>query len=136
MASLSSLRDGIKTRLATISGLRAYDTWPDQPNVPAAIVKPLRWDYRQAIGGVNRVTFEIIILAAGYDASTIGRAQEKLDAYLDDTGSNSVKAAIEADKTLSGSASTLQVPGWTDYGVLDANGIEYMGAKLEVEVWA
>ena len=45
MASISELRAGIKTNLATISGLRVSDFQPDSINPPVAIVFPIGVNY-------------------------------------------------------------------------------------------
>ncbi len=137
MSSLSNIRDGIKTRLQTITALanRAYDTWPDQILTPCAIVKPISWEYRQAMGNVNKLLFEIVIVAASVQPG-LERAQDALDAYLEDDSATSIKKALEGGKTLSGYATTLQVPGWRDYGSIEIGGIEYLGAVVDVEVWA
>ncbi len=135
MASLSAIRTGLKTRLATITGLKAHDVWPDTVNCPAALVRPTSWDYRQSIGDNNRITFEVVVLAASLQ-NGLARAQEQLDPFLDDVGKSSIKAALEGDKTLSSSATTLNVVRATDYGSLVVGDIEYMGARFEVEVWA
>jgi hypothetical protein len=41
MASITELRAGIKTNLATINGLRVSDYQPDNINPPVAIVFPI-----------------------------------------------------------------------------------------------
>jgi hypothetical protein len=132
----SDIRDRLKTRLVTISGLRVYATVPDKPEMPAAIIRPLRLDYQQSMGGAlgaNRVPFEIILLTP-LSASN-ERSQATLDAYLDNSGTYSLKAAIEGDKTLGGTVHTLHVSGWRDYGPIEWVGITYLGVRVDVEVW-
>ena len=41
MASISDLRTGLATNLATITGLRTSSFVPDNPNPPIAIVVPV-----------------------------------------------------------------------------------------------
>lgn len=131
----SDIRTQLKTRLDTISGLRVYATVPDKPEMPAAIIRPLHLDYQQSMGsgGANRIPFEIILLTP-FSASN-ERSQALLDAYLDNTGTYSLKAAIEGDKTLAGTVDTLHVSGWRDYGPIEWVGITYLGARYDVEVW-
>lgn len=135
MADYSDIRARLKTRLLTISGLRVYATVPDKPETPAAIIRPLRMDYQQSMGatGANRVPFEIIVLTP-LSASN-ERSQDLLDAYLDESGTYSLKAAIEGDKTLGGTVDTLHVAGWRDYGMIEWVGIPYLGVRVDVEVW-
>ncbi len=134
MADFSAIRDGIQTRIETITGLRAYSVWPDTVNAPAVLVKPLRWGYRRAIGNVNQAAFELLVIVSM--GAGLARAQAALDAYLDDTGVTSIKAAIEGGKTLGGIVDTLVVDGWRDYDSYEINGVDYLGAKINLEVWA
>lgn len=135
MSSLSSIRDGLKTRLLTISSLRAHDTIPDSIAVPAAVV-----------GGPESVEYDLA-MARGADKYTIpirvyvGRAseragQDKLDGYLASSGATSIKAAIEGDPTLAGAADTLRVTQARGYGVYEFAGVSYLGAEWLVEVIA
>ncbi len=133
MGQLASIRDGIMARLSTISGLHAHDTWPDQVRVPAAIVMPQSLSTKTAIGGSRVYTFEILLLAAPVSAG-LSRAQDRMDAYLDPTGATSVTAALEADKTLGGIVTTLDV-SWHDYGFHDVGTVEYLGVTFTVTVW-
>ena len=96
MASLTALRAGLATRLATISGLRASATIPDNPSPPIAVVMPGRITYDTAFGrGSDEYTFDVMLI--------VGRvadraSQNNLDAYCASSGSASIKAAIEADR--------------------------------------
>ncbi len=135
MADLSGIRDGLRARLATIAGLRAHATWPDQITCPAAIVRPSGMDYHESLSGKCALTFDVLLLAAPIQPG-LDRAQKALDGYLDDSGPTSVKAAIEADGTLGGVADDLVVTGWRDYGSLEVNGTDYLGVRIEVQVWA
>ncbi len=137
MADVSAIRTAIKTRLtnAAISGLRVYPRWPDSVNLPCVIVHVPSWSYRQAMGNVNAATVELIVIVAEWGQG-MDRAQDALDTYLDDAGASSLKAALEADKTLGGSVSTLHVPGWRDYmEPVEVNGQKYVSVTLDVEVW-
>lgn len=54
MALLTSIRDGLKTNLETISGLTAYEYVPDWIEPPIALVAPinsLNYDSTMARGG-------------------------------------------------------------------------------------
>lgn len=133
MAVLKTVRDGLVTRLNTISGLRAYDNWPGLINIPAAIVWPASEDYEEAIGTGNILRFEIVIMVQIADYE---RAQEALDDYLAYSGTKSIRVAIEGDRTLAGAVQSLSVKGWRNYGQKEAvGGVAYMGAILDVECW-
>lgn len=132
MGSVSSIRDGLATRLATITGLNVYARPRGQVLTPAAVVVPGRIEFDETMGrGSDLVTFTVLVLV-GMPTSDL--AQEDLDPYLAGSGSSSVKAAIEADATLSGSADWTRVTRVSAYGEVEYGGKPYLGARFEVEV--
>lgn len=132
---ISSLRDALKTRLATITGLRAFDVIPDNFAPPAAIVAPpMRIQYGSSLGNAwSTATFTVRILVA---KANDRNAQDKLDAYLDASGASSVIAAIEADRTLGGAANIARVLTCQGVGVYDYAGVPLLGAEFTIEVIA
>ncbi|MDE2766525.1 MAG: hypothetical protein OXO54_11845 [Chloroflexota bacterium] len=159
MASLGTLRDELQTRLQTISGLNAYDVWPDSITAPAAIVMPASpaeanvanrtvpgmraseligaspaVEYERTVAGPDtNYRFDIHLLVA--EGSNGAAAQDTLDAYISDTGASSVPAAILGDTTLNGAADDLRVVRCRFYGARTVESTAYYGAVLEVEVW-
>ena len=100
MASISTMRAGIASNLGAVPGLRTSAEIPDSPNPPIGIVNLDSVEYDGALNrGLTTYNFQVTLV--------VGRAaeremQRKLDAYCDPTGAQSVKLAIESDKTLSG----------------------------------
>lgn len=133
-STVSGLRDALKTRLATIAGLRTHDTWPAQIHPPAAIVEPLAGSFEQTLGSDDALYRFQIVVAVQF--GTHRTAQDALDEYLTPSGTRSIRAALEGDVTLGGLAHSLSVTGWREYGTLEINGIEYLGAFVDVSVWA
>ena len=132
MASVSELRAGLATRMATITGLRTSATVPDAPRPPVAVVIPDRIEYDlDARRGADRFYFTITLLVARADDRA---AQGNLDAYL--VGAGSIKAAIEADRTLGGKADTCRVTEMRNYASVPVGDTLYLGAQLIVEVIA
>lgn len=131
--NLSQIRDGLAEQIEAVAGLRTYRFVPDNPTVPCAIVVPETVEYDTAQGGGHDITFVVLLLAGGVSDRA---AQELLDGWLDDTGSLSVKAAVEADATLGSLADSTRVTGVRSYGVrqLAEGGVRYYAAELEVEV--
>lgn len=135
MASFTSVRNGLKTRLATIATLKGtYATPPGTINVPAAVVEagspPIVFD--ETMGrGADLMNFEIILLVS---RSVDEVAHAELDAYLAGSGSSSVKAAIDGDGTLGGVADWTRVTQVTFHGEIEYGGFKYLGARLDVEV--
>ena len=80
---------------------------------------------------LQRFNFEILVLAQRFYAET---AQDKLDSYVSGTGS--VYNAIAGDTTLGGTASDARITRVADYGQIVVGEGEFMGARLDLEVYA
>jgi len=134
MASISSLRTGIATNLATVSGLRTSSTMPDNPNPPIAIVIPSTISFDDTFQrGMQTYTFNVLVVVGRADERT---AQNKLDAYCSSTGSSSIKLAIESDKTLSGSAFDVRVTEMRNYGQIVIGEVTYLSGEFTVLAYA
>jgi hypothetical protein len=134
MASISNIRTGIATRLATISGLRTSSFIPDNPNPPIAIVQPVNIIFDTAFRrGADTLEFTITLLVGQVSERT---SQSKMDGYCATTGSTSVKAAIEGDKTLGGSCYDCRVTQMRSFGSIIVGEINYLGAEFVVSVIA
>lgn len=135
MASIAAIRDGLKTRLATVTGLYTHDTVPDAVNPPAAIVglpTTVAYDFTFR-AATTRFTFPVRVLVG---RAAEAEAQDKLDGYLSADGATSIRAAIDGDPTLGGVASTSRVTAATGLGVYEVGATPYLGADLLVEVVA
>jgi hypothetical protein len=134
MATIAEIRTGLKTNLATIVGLRTTDIVPDVLNPPVAIVMPQGITYDEAFRrGLATYTFTVMVI--------VGRASERsaqttLDQYVAQTGSTSVKAAIEVDKTLGGKAFDTRVTNMRSYGSTTQGDVLYLAAEFTVLVYA
>ena len=128
----TGVRQGLTTALDTISGLRCFDYVPDSLAPPAAVVEPLEITYHEAMqnGLTYYRAFVLIIVGRMADRSS----QDRLDAYLTTTGATSVKAALEADRTLGGACSTLAVTAALPRQVV-VSGVEMIGYRFEVDIY-
>jgi hypothetical protein len=136
MALLTSIRDGLKTNLETISGLTAYEYVPDWIEPPIALVAPLNTlNYDSTMArGADTYEIPVIVYISRVDAQT---SQDDVDAYLASTGATSVKAAIESDPTLGGAAMSVRVISASDYGEYEVTqGTSFLGVTFNVEVIA
>jgi hypothetical protein len=134
MADIGQLRDGIATNLATIAGLRTSADMPDNPSPPIAVVSLSDIDYDQAFGkGLTIYNFDVTVIVSRADARN---AQNYLDTYCSSTGANSVKLAIESDRTLNGKAFDLKVAQLRSYGSLTVNDTTYLAAEFTVNCYA
>jgi hypothetical protein len=136
MALLTSIRDGLKTNLETISGLTAYEYVPDWIEPPIALVAPinsLNYDSTMA-RGADTYEIPVIVYISRVDAQL---SQDTVDGYLASSGATSVKAAIESDPTLGGAAMSVRVVSATDYGEYEVTqGTSFLGVTFNVEVIA
>lgn len=128
----TAVRAGLATALDTITNLRTFDNVPDSLAPPAAVVEPVEvnFDYSMQRGLDNYKAYVLVIVGRMSERS----ASDRLDAYLASSGASSVKAAIEADKTLGGACSSLQV---TDANprTVTVSGVEMLAYRFGVEIY-
>ena len=113
----ATIRDGFKTRLATIDGLTAHDVMPDSlPDKDVAVVLPGEPLFEpQSTDGLLSVNLRVVVRCfrgRGTDA------QDALDAYLWPSGDKSVVAAVYADATLDGAVDDTQFTFVGAYGAV------------------
>ncbi|MAW27007.1 MAG: hypothetical protein CL498_03330 [Actinobacteria bacterium] len=133
MASLSSIRSGLSTRLATISGLSVYSYVPDSIEPPTAVVGVMSSvDYDSTMSrGSDSYEIPLYLYVSRVDAEL---SQDSLDEFLAGSGSSSIKQAIEGDSTLGGVVSSARVVEASNYGVYTINSIDYLGVEFSVEI--
>lgn len=128
----NGVRAGLGTALDTITGLRAFDYVPDSLSPPAAVVEPLEIDYDEAMRRGLDVYRAYILVIVGRMSDR--SSQDRLDAYVAGSGSSSVKAALESDKTLGGACSTLQVTSARPREVV-VSGVNMIAYRFEVSIY-
>lgn len=134
MPTVQELREGLAARLRTISGLRAAATQPDNPMPPQAIVNLDSITYDTAFArGLDEYQFTILVIAGRVAERT---AQNRLEAYLNPSGTSSIKTAIQGDRTLGGKAQTLRVTEVTSFGSINVGDVTYLAANITVVVYA
>jgi len=133
-ATVSEVAAGLKTRLATIPGLRVFDYLPDQINPPMAISTLDSISYHNAMSnGDPQMQFSITVVLGRINERT---ATANLDGYTSATGATSVRAAIEADRTLGGVANTCIVTGASNIRPAVQADAVYLTVDFEVTVYA
>jgi hypothetical protein len=131
--SISQIRTALAANLATIPGLRTAAEIPDLPNPPIAVVSLDSVTYDQAFAkGMSIYTFNITVIVG---RSAEREAQRKLDGYIS-PGANSVKNAIESNKTLGGYAYDCRVVSMNSVGSLTISDTTYLAADFTVTVIA
>lgn len=133
--TILQIMQGIETRLATISGLRTRDISPDQISPPCAIVGvPPIPEYRATFG---RGRFRLAPTVTVLTSAALDRAgQQKLAGYADPTGTQSIAAAIEADRTLGGIVEECHVIDFRPLGREEVGLIGYYGGEFTLHVMA
>jgi len=130
-ATTNQVMSGIKTRLATISGLRAFQYQPSQINPPTAFPVINSITYHKAMaGGMVAYDLSVILIVGRY---TDDRAHDLLDDYISYSGVKSIRAAIEADQTLGGIAHNTivsQTYNITSLNVADADFLQVSTSVL------
>ena len=136
MASIASIRAGLATNLATITGLRTNSTGtiPDNVNPPYAIVSPSSIDYHRAFSNaLSTYNFTVTVVVGRGDDRT---AQRNLDVYCSPTGSSSIRVAIESDRTLGGVVFDTIVTGMRNYGSVTIGETNLLAAEFDIAVQA
>ena len=128
----SQVRDGLKTRLQTISGLRAYDLIPDTVTPPAAVVGQLDFTFDiDNARGLDQAQVDVLVIVQRFSERS---GQDLLDLYLSGSGASSIKAAIEGDRTLGGVVNTLRVTG-AEAGTYESQGVEFLSYRYRITIW-
>lgn len=132
MATEDQLREGLAANLADVGGLHEHAYVLSNPTLPAAEIVPGPIDYDKAMGrGTDEWTFIVRVLVG--TVSDVG-AQKLLGRMRASSGADSIKAALESDRTLAGAARDLIVrrcSGQQTYGEGRA-----LGAEWTVSVFA
>ncbi len=132
--SIATIRTGLATNLATVTGLRTAATVPDDPKPPVAIVMPPRITFDTAFArGLDEYEFTVLVVVGRVSDRV---AQSTMDEYCNPTGPTSIKTAIERDKTLGGAAQTLRVTEMRNYGGISIAENTYLAAEWVVTVYA
>jgi hypothetical protein len=133
-ATLSAVEAGLKTALATVSGLRTMSFQPEQLNPPFAYPELTTVTYHRAMSGGDVVMDYTIHVVVG--RWTDRTAHALLDTYLSYSGAASIRAALEADTTLGAVCQTLIVNSAASISSLSAGDAEFLQIQFTVQVHA
>ena len=130
---LDAAATGIKTALSTVPTLkgRVWEYVPERVTVPCAVVVLADGEWED-FSDSEHVTWRILLIVSLANARD---AQQRLRSYLRRDGAESVKAALDADLTLSGSVATLDVSRWIEPTAIELGGQDYLGVEVEVAVY-
>ena len=132
--SVTEIKTGISNALATIPGLRAYAQQPDNINAPFAWPMLESITYNGAMrGGLITNVFTVSVCVGRVSERT---AQTALDGFLSYEGATSVRAALEADRSLGGVVQNLLVESASNISTMDGNDTTYLMVDFRVVVYA
>lgn len=134
-ATPSQVKDGLKAAIETIPGLRAFDHQPEQVNPPFAFPTLDEIRYHETGMGSGGVVMDFTISIVVFRQSE-RTAQEELDKFTAFSGAQSIREAIEADRTLGGVCDDLIVGSAGNFTNLDANDTLYLTMDFKVTVYA
>jgi hypothetical protein len=130
----SSIQEALGLQLGMIQGLRVADHLPEQVNPPMAVIQMQSVTYHRAMaGGLSEWEFTVS-LVAGRMGDRV--AQRYLDGWMSYDGNQSVREAIEADKTLGGNCSTIKVGDMIAVRPLSLGDASYLTCEFNVTVHA
>ena len=128
----SQVRDALKTRLQTISGLRVYEVIPEPVTPPCAIVGQLDFTFDiDNARGLDQANVDIYVIVQRFSERA---GQDKLDGYLAGTGATSIKTAIEGDRTLGGACQTLRVIS-AESGTYDSQSNTFLSYRYRLTIY-
>lgn len=133
-ATLTEVRNALKTVLETIDGLNVYAFPPGQVQVPAVVITPADGaflTYQTALGGAPNLALSItLFVQRGQERA----GTEKLDAYIATSGPDSIYNAVEADQDLGGIVDSCIVVAASNHGTFTYGEVQYFGCEFSVEV--
>jgi len=131
-ATVSQVADGLKTRLATITGLRTFNYQPEQLSPPVAYPVLNSVTYHRAFGGGDVEMFWSVFVIVG--RYTDSRAFNDVDDYISYSGAKSLRAAIEGDPTLGGVCQTLVVSSSISIQPQTQADAEFLSVRIDLTV--
>lgn len=138
-ATLDEIVDGIEGLLRSVEALRVSDTiGPDLPvsgqASVAVVLPPDVDDYRATMG---RSKYELDVEVLVLVASVVDRVgQRNLLRYASQTGSKSIRAAVESDPMLGGTCDTSFLKSFRHLGIEEVGVIGYFGGIFTIHLAA
>lgn len=134
---IDAVCQGLASAASSITGLHCFDYLPDAVPEPCFYVGEINIDYHQTAGGKISADVMCRVLVSRADDLS---AQRALRAYMQNTGTYSIRAALEAARgapgqpALSGAADDLIVRRMQGHRFYLVGETEYLGAEWLVQV--
>jgi hypothetical protein len=131
-ATVNEIATALAERLASLSGVRAFAHQPEQINPPIAFPVLNAITYHRAFAGGDVVTdWGLVVIVGRY---TDSRAFAALDGYLSYDGAASIRAVVEADKTLGGVVKTLILSNGAQIMPQEQADAEFLMVRFDCQV--
>jgi hypothetical protein len=132
--NISAVMDEIAVRLRTIPSIagRTYAWPPASITPPAAFVDypgPGAYDLSYGRGADRTTGTAVVALGRPSDPQT----RDPLTGYIDGSGAESVKAAVDGDAGDYDSCDSVTVTGW-DTNIVSIGGMEYLAAVFTLDI--
>jgi hypothetical protein len=128
----SEVREGLKENLKNISDLRIYDIMPDVVVPPSAIIGQLDFTFDlNNSRGLDQANVDIFVIVQRFSERS---GIQNLDKYLSGSGNQSIKQAIESDRTLGGACNTLRVTS-AESGTFTSGDVDFLSYRYRVTIW-
>jgi hypothetical protein len=128
----SEVREGLKANLKNISDLRIYDIMPDVVVPPSAIIGQLDFTFDlNNSRGLDQSNVDIFVIVQRFSERS---GIQNLDKYLSGSGDQSIKQAIESDRTLGGACNTLRVTS-AESGTFTSGDVDFLSYRYRVTIW-
>ena len=130
--TLENVQAGLADALRNIVGLRVYDFPSDRVETPAAVLSLPETPYDVTLGGrSDEWAFPLWVLVAKADDKA---AYTEMRGYLEAEGAKSIRAMVEADRTLGGACDTAAVTLARPMFATVA-GTEFLAIEFTLEVY-
>lgn len=130
----TQLQDAIAQSLAKIPGLRVADHLPEAVSPPMAVIQIQSVAYHRAMRGGSSEWKYVISLVAGRMGDRA--AQRTLDSWMSWDGPQSIRAAIEADRTLTGNCQSLIIEDMITIRPLAIGDAQYLTCEFNLTIHA
>lgn len=138
MATIAAMRDGLQTRLETLSGVRATQEWAGPMNVSGsasvAVIEKAATEYDTVMNGQgDAVNFRVTMLVSKVSDRT---GRDKLDAFCDPTSGSTTSVRTAVNGTLGSIVAFATVVSDSEYREYSVPGDTeaYLGCEFMVQV--
>lgn len=133
-ATISQTSQALMSALSGISGLRTKTYQPEAPMPSMAYPVLEQVNYHSTFsGGVVTMDYQVHVIVGRWTDRT---AHALLDNYLSYDGASSIRAALEADKTLGGVVQAILVASSANISSVSQGDQEFLEIQFQVTVHA